>query len=66
MFERRFAVGEIVGRYALQMAIVLLGFTLQFDQLWTATEGFAPLVSSYVAGYVVRGLLFSVPYWRWG
>jgi uncharacterized membrane protein YadS len=58
VFERRFSVGEIVGRYALQIAIVLLGFTLQFDQLWSATEEFAPLVSSYVlATLFVGGVL---------
>ena len=48
VFERRFAAGEVVGKYALQIAIVLLGFTLQFDQLWAATEEFAPLVAVYV------------------
>jgi uncharacterized integral membrane protein (TIGR00698 family) len=54
--RRPLAASEVVGRYFLQAAIVLLGPTLDLDTLWSLSAQYSWSVAVYVVGTLALGL----------
>jgi uncharacterized integral membrane protein (TIGR00698 family) len=54
-----FAHADILGRYTLQTAIVLLGLKLNVQQLWAISASYSVLVTGYVLGTIAIGLLIG-------